>query len=115
MHEPLGHRGLVPQRGQVPAFGGQRLTEPPVGQQSAVGIGGIRHPVQQPGQQHRLHPSAPAALIDQRRHVFQRGLRSLVAQRGQPAPRGLQRHAVGDLQPGRADRFQQRLIEEFGV
>ncbi len=86
MHEPLGHRGLVPQRGQVPAFGGQRLTEPPVGQQSAVGIGGIRHPVQQPGQQHRLHPSAPAALIDQRRHVFQRGLRSLVAQRGQPAP-----------------------------
>ena len=38
-----------------------------------------------------------------------------VAQRGQLPLRGLRRHAVGEFQPGRADRFQQRLIEEFRV
>ena len=115
VHEPLGHRGLVAQRRQIPGLPGQRLRQAAVGQQPAVGVGGIRHPVQQPGQQHRLHATAPAALVDQRRHVFQRGLRALVAERGELPFGGLRRHAVPDLQARRADRLQQRLVEELGV
>ena len=78
---------------------GHRLADPPVGQQPAVRVGGIRQPVQQPRQQHRLHPPAAAALVDQRGQVRQRALRTLVAQRGQLPLGGRRRQARRDLQP----------------
>ena len=71
VHQPLGHRALVAQRREEPALLGHRLGQPAVRQQPAVGIGGVRQPVQQRGQQHRLHATAPAALIGQGRKVSQ--------------------------------------------
>ena len=115
MHQPLGHRRLVPQRRQKPALADHHLADPAVGQQPGIWVGGVGQPVQQPWQQHRLHPAPTAALVDQRGQMGQRTLRRLVAQRGQLTFGGRGRHALGELQAFWRKRFQQRLVEELGV
>ena len=113
MHQPLGHRRLVAQCGQIPALRNHHLADPAVGQQPAIGIRGVGKPIQQPGQQNRLHAAAPAALVDQRGEVGQRAVRSFVAEGGELALRGRRRHPLRELQPFWRKRFQQRLVEQL--
>ena len=99
MHQSLGHRRLVAQRRQIPALRDHHLADPAVGQQPAIGIRGVGKPIQQPGQQNRLHAAAPAALVDQRGEVRQRAVRSFVAECGQLPFRGRRRHPLARI-PG---------------
>ena len=98
-HQSLGDRTLVAQSAQIPTLFGQRLADSPVGQQAAVRVGGVRQPVQQPGQQHRLDPAAAPAQVDQRAQVGQCALRAFVAQCGELTLGGGRRQAAAPAPP----------------
>ena len=93
VHQPLGHRALVAQRGEKPALLGHLVADPAVGQQPGIRVGGVGQPVQQRRQQHLLHPAAPPLLLGQRGQMGQRALRSLVTQCGELTFGRLGRHA----------------------
>ena len=83
MNQAARHDAVVSQGAQEPGDLLVLLTQPPVGEQPCVGVGGVRQPLHESGQQQGLDPAAPVVLPRQRPQMAEGVARGTESQRAE--------------------------------